>query len=189
MKPRALLILCEGTTERLYFESVIQHKRVGKVFSKVQVFGKQGQHKALIKKCASLRKAATKELKLSEDEIEVWAVCDKDAMKITYQALQVYANEKNVKLAFSDPQFETYLIQHFEFKKTKNKRANLIAELETYLSDKYDKGDLSWIDEMIDADPAKLDFAIANSNRLSNHTKPPFLTVQSLTGRLLEFAR
>ena len=188
MKPRALLILCEGTTERLYFESVIQHRRVSRVLD-VQVFGKQGQHKALIKKCSSLRKATAKELKLSEDEIEVWAVCDRDVIKITYRVLQTFANAKNVKLAFSDPQFETYLIQHFEFKKTKNKRATLITELEAYLSDKYDKGDLSWIDKLIDEDPARLDFAITNADKLKNHAKPPFLTVQKLTKRLLEFAK
>ena len=188
MKPRALLILCEGTTERLYFESVIQHKRVSRVLD-VQVFGKQGQHKNLIKRCASLRKATAKELKLSEDEIEVWAVCDKDAMRITYQTLQAYANERNVKLAFSDPQFETYLIQHFEFKKTKNKRFTLTAELEAHLGNKYDKGNLEWIDEMIDEDPAKLDFAVTNADKLKNHAKPPFLTVQKLTKRLLEFAK
>lgn len=188
MKPRALLILCEGATEQLYFKSIIHHKRISRVLE-VQVFSKQGQHKTLIKKCASLRKKKAEELELSENEIEVWAVCDRDARRLAYQALFNYAKAWNVKLAFSDPQFETYLIQHFELKKTKNKRSALIAELETYLTNKYQKSDLSWIDKMIDEDPAKLDFAISNSNQLSNHTKTPFLTVQHLTERLLEFAR
>lgn len=188
MQLRALLILCEGTTEQLYFESVIRHKRITGVLD-IQVFGKQGQHKSLIKKCASLRKTKAEELELSEEEIEVWAVCDKDAMKIRYQELLAYAKVRDVKLAFSNPQFETYLIQHFELKKTKNKRFDLELELGTYLDGGYVKNDLTWFDRMIDEDPAKLDFAIANADRLNSHAKSPFLTVQNLTRRLLEFAR
>jgi hypothetical protein len=187
MKPGMLLILCEGVTEKLYFDSLIRHKRIYMV--PVQVFGKKGQHKALIKKCVAERKKQAKKFKLIENDIEVWAVCDCDKMKIKYQYLSRYSKEKNVKLAFSNPQFETYLIQHFEAKRTKNRKSVLISELEKYLDKKYDKGNLSWFDEMIDKDPKKLKFAISNSKKLKNHTKPPFLTVQKLTVRLLEFAK
>jgi hypothetical protein len=188
IKPRLLLIFCEGVTEKLYFDSLIQHKRVYTVLP-IEVFGKEGQHKSLIKKCVAKRKKKAKEFELNENNIEVWAVCDCDEMKIKYQELLRYSRERNVNLAFSNPQFETYLIQHFETKRTKNERSALISELETYLGKKYDKSNLSWFDEMIDKDPTRLDFAISNSNKLKNHTKLPFLTVQELTARLLEFAK
>lgn len=191
MNPRALLILCEGKTEELYFRSVIRHKRVNKVLSRVEVIGCQGQHRALVRRCVGARKSLARELGpgISENDIEVWAVCDRDAMREKYQKLLNYAKSKGVNLAFSDPQFETYLIQHFELKKTTNKSGELLAELEGYLGEEYKKGELGWFDGMVDQNPAVLDFAISNAEQLGNHTKPPFLTVQKLTRRLIEFAR
>lgn len=53
----------------------------------------------------------------------------------------------------------------------------------------YNKTDLDWFDKMIDEQPAKIKQAIANSNKLDNHTKPPFLTVQKLTARLLKLSK
>lgn len=187
MKPRLLLILCEGGTEKRYFDSLIQHKHVRMVLP-VETLGSKGQHKALIDKCVSKRKEKIEEDKLNESDIEVWAVCDCDKKKINYQKLLQYSKSKNVRLAFSNPQFETYLLQHFEAKGTKKSKEKLILELEKHLHQKYNKNDLSWFDEMIDKDPKKLEIAISNSNKLGNHTRPPFLTVQELTKRLIEFA-
>jgi len=192
MKPSVLLILCEGKTEKLYFDSLIQNKRINRTLLSVEVFGNKGQHKTLIKKCVAMRNKKIKEMKeffLKKNDIEVWAVCDCDRMRIKYQHLLQYAKDNNVNLAFSNPQFETYLIQHFEAKRTKNEKTKLILELEKYIGSKYDKNNLPWFNEMIDKDPAVLNFAISNSNKLKNHTKPPFLTVQKLTVRLLEFAK
>ena len=187
MEPRMLLILCEGGTEKRYFDSLVQHKRIRMV--PIEVFGRKGQHKALIDKCVSKRKEKTKEYELIESEIEVWAVCDCDKKKINYLKLLQYSESKNVKLAFSNPQFETYLLQHFEAKGTKKRKEELILELEKHLHKKYNKNDLSWFDEMIDKDPKIIEVAISNSNKLGNHTRPPFLTIQKLTERLLEFGR
>ena len=39
MATRAILILCEGITEKIYFDSVIRNKRIAKVLS-VEVLGK-----------------------------------------------------------------------------------------------------------------------------------------------------
>ena len=53
----------------------------------------------------------------------------------------------------------------------------------------YNKTNLDWFDKMIDEEPAKVKQAIINSDKLDNHTKPPFLTVQKLTARLLELSK
>lgn len=188
MIPRAILIMCEGVTEKLYFDFVVRNKRIARVLS-VEVLGRQGQHKALIKKCAEKRKGRAKELEIDEEDIEAWAVCDRDNLKIGYQKLLNYANENGVKLAFSDPQFETYLVQHFEYKRITTKQEQLEADLSEYLGAPYDKTNLDWFDEMIDKEPAKLNQAILNSDQLDNHAKPPFLTVQKLTARLLGLSK
>lgn len=187
MEPCMLLILCEGITEKLYFDSVVLHKRIHMV--PVKVFGKKGQHRALIDRCVDERKKQAKQFELDENEIETWAVCDCDKMKISYTELLRYSEERKINLAFSNPQFETYLIQHFEFKKTRNKKSALILELEKYIGEKYDKSDLSWFDDMIDKNPAVLNTAIFNSKKLKSRTKIPFLTVQKLTERLLSLAK
>lgn len=188
MATRAILILCEGITEKIYFGSVIRNKRIAKVLS-VEVLGKQGQHKALIKKCIERRKLTAGELGIDEKDIEVWAVCDQDGLKIGYHKLLNFACQNSVKLAFSNPQFETYLVQHFEYKRITAKREQLEKNLSQYLGVTYDKTDLDWFDKMIDEQPAKIKQAIANSNKLDNHTKPPFLTVQKLTARLLKLSK
>ena len=157
-----MLILCEGVTEKLYFDSIIQNKHIAKVLS-VEVLGKQGQHKALIKKCIEKRKALAKELGIDEEDIEVWAVCDQDNLRSGYQNLSRYAKKNNIELAFSSPQFETYLVQHFEYKKITTKREQLEADLSEYLGTTYNKIDLEWFDKMIDEEPAILERAIQNS--------------------------
>ena len=188
MIPRAVLILCEGMTEKIYFDAVIRNKRIARVLP-VEVLEKQGQHKALIKKCVEKRKNYASDLGIDEKEIEVWAVCDEDGLKIGYQKLLSFANKYKVKLAFSDPQFETYLVQHFEYVRIASKRKQLEADLSGYIGATYDKVNLDWFDEMIDREPARLRQAILNSERLDNHARLPFLTVQKLTARLLELAK
>lgn len=187
MRPRVVLILCEGVTEKLYFTLVTKNKRIPGV--KISILEKQGQHKPLIKRCANKRQEYAKELEINEDDIEVWAVCDKDNLKSGYLKLQRYADTEKVKLAFSDPQFETFLIQHFEYKKIAKKGKSLERLLSSYIKEEYQKADLTWLDKIIDEKPATLIFAIENARKLNNHTSSPFLTVQELVSRLLELIR
>jgi len=187
VRPRVILILCEGLTEKIYFTLVTKNKRISGV--KVSILEKQGQHKSLVKRCVEKRREYAKGLEIDEDDIEVWAVCDKDSLKIGYLKLKCFADDKNVRLAFSDPQFETFLVQHFEYKKITEKGEYLECVLSDYIGEEYCKSDLNWLDKMIDEKPATLTFAIQNSEKLNNHARPPFLTVQKLTARLLELIR
>lgn len=186
MRPRLLLILCEGKTEKLYFDIVIRKRRIYVV--NTVVFGQKGVHESLIEKCVEERRAHAREYGVEESEIEVWAVCDCDGWKGSYQELLQFASNRQVNLAFSNPQFETYLVQHLVFRNTINKKKKLEAELSELLGFDYDKANLDWLDEMLDNEPAKLEFALKNADNFAKHTKVPFLTVQDLTRRLLEFA-
>ena len=118
-------------------------------------------------------------------------MCDRDNYKDSFTKLQKYATEKDVLLAFSDPQFESYLLQHFSLSKSVNKKATLEAELSDYILSKkpryapYRKGSLDWLDEMINEKHTIINVAIKNANVFSNHTKQPFFTVQKLVARLI----
>ena len=77
--PRILLIVCEGKTEKAYFDILGDIYRPPQ-FVKVVVYGQQGQHLALIDKAVAKRDELCKELELSEDDVECWAACDEDQM-------------------------------------------------------------------------------------------------------------
>ena len=182
--PSLILILCEGITEKLYFESIIHNMRIGGV----DILENQGQHKILINRCTEERKKCSEKNDINEDDIEVWAVCDHDGMKISYQELLEYATERNVKLAFSKPRFEAYLLQHFCCRKNireKDLDECLSKKVLEYCGNEYSKSNLGWIDRMVDCTPQKIEHAIGNANNLNNHTEKFFLTVQKLTEKLI----
>lgn len=110
--PRILLIVCEGKTEKAYFDILSDIFRSPR-FVKVVVYGQQGQHLALIDNAVTKRGELCKELERPEEEVECWAVCDEDQMPCSYSKLEHYAESLEVRLAFSAPQFEMYLLQHF----------------------------------------------------------------------------
>lgn len=111
---RVMLICCEGKTEELYFK--ILRDRVYRIpgYIKIAIQGEKGQHKALVGRVVEARKELAESEQIGADEIECWAVCDDDGMKMQYGTLEAYAEKRGVHVAFSRPQFESYLLQHFE---------------------------------------------------------------------------
>lgn len=182
--PRALLVCCEGKTEEQYFNILLDFYRLP-AYVDVRVYGQRGQHIALVDTIDCLRSDLCAETGYDDDEVECWAVCDEDQMPCTYAELHHYAEEKSVHLAFSAPQFEMYLLQHFEQSNETNqtavfqklsRRRNEYGAIGKYDSDT--KADLSWIRNAIDQKPKIVDVAITNSNIRDNTTKRPFFTVQ-----------
>lgn len=100
--PRILLIVCEGKTEKAYFDILSDIFRSPR-FVKVVVYGQQGQHLALIDNAVTKRGELCKELERPEEEVECWAVCDEDQMPCSYSKLEHYAESLEVRLAFSAP--------------------------------------------------------------------------------------
>lgn len=190
-----LLIYCEGKTEKLYFE--ILSKRIFRIpmYVRVDVYGEKGQHKALIERVSAARLELANEEGLEEDEIECWAVCDDDNMPFTYKELLAYAEENDVNLAFSRPQFESYLLQHFEQSRAVKKR-NLFNGLSKYkepvdgeVYDDSSKSNLDWLETLLLDRPKLVDMAITNSDQRGRQSEQPFLTVQNLTKRLRQLER
>jgi hypothetical protein len=189
---RAILICCEGKTEKEYFEIIADIFRVHAVHS-LHIIGGKGQHKVLIDRTVAEREKLAGSYEIAPEEIVAWAVCDEDKMSMTYHDLQKYAESCSVRLAFSRPQFESYLLQHFEQSKETNQKA-LYRRLTTYgsehgLSGEYEKtkANLSWLSRAIFNDPHLVETAIVNSNQRSKQRSSPFLTVQELTEFLKRF--
>ena len=192
-QPTTLLICCEGdVTEPTYFEVVKHHRRITKAQAIVKIVGGEGQHLTLIKNSVGQRDQLAKLFNLHVDDIETWAVCDKDTMQCTLQELEAAASKNNILLAFSNPNFEIFVLQHLKFSATNangHELKNIISkELKRQkIAEVYDKTDLSWLYPFLDKDPTRLDFAIKNSNRISDPENTPHLTVHNLLARLLEF--
>jgi hypothetical protein len=147
----------------------------------------------LIDACVDARCAVSKELDISADRIETWAVCDRDNYKGSYRDLELYAESKGVQLVFSDPQFENFLLQHIEFNKTAAKGKEIERQLEQEiikhnLGNTYQKGSYAWLEKLLYNKPLSLESAIRNANKSKNQTKQPFFTVQKLVQRLINLA-
>ncbi|MDR0886466.1 MAG: RloB family protein [Clostridiales Family XIII bacterium] len=189
-----ILILCEGKTEKLYFDLLKRVRRISRV--EVEIIPHMGQHKNLIDSCIEYRNKVMEDKDLRIDEIETWAISDNDktANTIHYQDLLNYAEFQEIHLAYSDPQFEIYLLQHFfELNKSKQKKAKLESLLDAKIKEigydcGYSKSDLDWCESMLDKEPKRLDRALEYADKLGNHVKPPFTTVHHLVYRLLEFS-
>lgn len=184
--PHFYIICCEGKTEKKYFEILkSQYRFPGYVT--FTIVGEKGQHMALIDRTVELREEIIADLELDNDEIESWAVCDHDKMSCTYSELEHYATDRNVNLAFSKPQFESFLLQHFEQSKA-TKSQELFSRLTFYkqqlgYTEPYDestKSDLAWLDDALFNKPSLVEVAIVNSDLRSRSTGNPFLTVQRL---------
>ena len=196
--PDLLLIVCEGKTEALYF-SILKRRFRLPTFIKIlpelekKQYQSLGQHEKLIDKANEKMKEYEAELG-DGAIIETWAVCDRDEYEKSFTHLGNFARERDVSLAFSDPQFENFLLQHFSQDKSKNSKTKVEQELSMKMLQRdtkfglYNKADLSWLDEMIDKKHSIVYSAIQNADIFSNHTRRPFFTVQKLVYRLLQLA-
>lgn len=192
--PRILLIVCEGKTEKAYFDILSDIFRPPQ-FVQVMVYGQQGQHLALINNAVAKRVEQCDELGWPEEDVECWAVCDEDQMPCSYSELKHYAESHEVRLAFSAPQFEMYLLQHF-VQSGSIDRTDVFHQLTQYRNryggegDYCDetKSDLTWMENVIDTTPKIVKTAITNSDIRNRSTKRPFFTVQELPRRMLELS-
>lgn len=185
-----LLICCEGKTEQQYFQMLQRMFRLPG--ARVFIIGEKGQHKALIDCTAREREKLCAKYGFSVEEIECWAVCDDDGMPGKYAELLAYAEASNIQLAFSRPQFEAFLLQHFE-QSGEYRQAALYERLnlhkEEYEQGPYSKGDLSWLKTAIDKKPKLVNIAIINADQRHRQSDRLFLTVQGLVRRMRELGK
>lgn len=179
--PTILLIGCEGKTEKLYYDIVA---RLYNMSNRVKTFEEVGELKGVIDFCCEKKKEIAKKLDIEESEIEAWAVCDDDGRKTKYNELLKYAQEHNVKLAYSRPQFEYYLIQHFE-QSNEHRRSEIFKILRKNIPN-YNKGTIGNFEEIATLKPIVIGVAISNSKIRSKKTDKVFITAHALTSRIIE---
>lgn len=194
-RPELILVCCEGNTEVSYFNIL---KRRFRLPTYVKIlpdpdfdYHRLGQHERLIDGAVEKKGRYSREFDIPLEAVELWAVCDRDNYRKSYTVLNNYAVENEVNLAFSDPQFENFLLQHFSPNKFAGKSNSLMLELSRRIAmadcgfAMYHKGNLDWLDSMIEKKHEIIKEAVKNAEIFSNHTKQPFFTVQKLVNRLL----
>lgn len=120
---------------------------------------------------------------------------DVQGQKGQHITLIKYAEEHGVNLAFSAPQFESYLLQHFE-QSGATDMDEVFERLTFYRNQNngagpYDdstKSDLDWMATAIDRKPKIVNTAVINSELREKTSKRPFLTVHNLTRRIIEMS-
>ena len=189
--PLRILICCEGKeTEPQYFDMVANLFRVA-VRVNVKIFGNRGQHIKLVDSAVQLRLQIISQDGLADDEIEAWAVCDHDEMHVTISELEAYAIKNNVKLAFTNPNFEVFLLQHFTRSATNASNTELrkliSAEMKARkIASGYSKNDLTHFRTIISNDPQLVHDAVSNSKHMEDRDNTPYTTVHLLVNRLIE---
>lgn len=198
--PELILIACEGKTESLYFNILQKAFRLPTWVKIIPDPGEKeyenlGQHETLFKNATNQRQVLSKELDIVETNIETWAVCDRDNYTGSYTKLKNKAKQYNINLAFSDPQFENFLLQHLLASKSASSGKKIEQELSQHImkiqpgGTLYKKNDLSWLENLIDQKHATVKAAVKNADMHTNHTKQPFFTAQRLVERLLDLSQ
>ncbi len=136
------LILCEGQTEENYFKGLISQEKYRRKFASIDVdIYKPKNHSPL-----GLVNEAKERIKIAKREKNkfdfAWVIFDKDGHANISDAFEIARNsDPEIKIAFTIPCFEFFVLLHFEKKsKAYTKCDDIISRIkkENYIKD-YDK--------------------------------------------------
>ncbi len=133
-----LLVVCEGKlTEKIYIEGVRRQHEIPS--NLIQLVPGAGTPKTLVDRAVELKKSNAKAHKSGSNERfdEVWCVFDRDSFTCIPDALQKAAAH-GIKIAFSNPCFELFLLLHFCECNADLHRDKVREKLKQYLPN-YDK--------------------------------------------------
>lgn len=152
LQRRVYIIVCEGEkTERIYFKKYQTNCRYCNM--KIETPNS---------KCTdpiNLVKFANKQINKEHDVI--WCVfdCDENTNENISKACKIA--KKNVKICFSNPNFEYWFLLHYEYIITRLERSEVINKLKKYIPN-YNKSE-DFFDLLLDNRPK----AITNSKKLN----------------------
>jgi hypothetical protein len=105
--------VCEGeVTEKLYFERLRHETR--NLLLTIEVVGEGESPKTVVERAVRLKREAERDAMSDEDKYdEVWCVFDRDEHPRIPEAMQ-QARDNNLRVAFSNPCFELWILLHFK---------------------------------------------------------------------------
>lgn len=189
MLNKLILIYCEGETERNYFEIL---QRIYRLPSNIIIASDpcEGRELSMIDEVVERSQEYCNDMGVVYDLTDVWAVCDDDNSSVGYIKLRNYAEANNIHLAYSSPQFENFLEQHFEQCKSNSKGNDVEKELSNMMkshgiNEDYCKPNLNWLENMLYNKPSLVKMVITNAEIRNNHAKQPFFTVHELVKEII----
>lgn len=152
------LIVCEGEeTEPNYFRSF----RVPKDVIDVRGLGKDP---------SQLVEAAIEIRDNEGDYDQVWCVFDRDSWtKQNFNQAIKYAQNKDIKIAYSNEAFELWYLLHFDYRDTAMSRTKYRTALTKKLNKKYEKNSKTIYEDLETIQPQ----AIKNAEKLLEQYNPP----------------
>jgi hypothetical protein len=156
---KRILIISEGKkTEPNYFNSI---KRQYRLSSVDVVDTKKNTGKELLQTAIELRAKAKKD---RNDYDEIWIVLDRDGYTKHPEVFDRVKNFPDIKIGFSSPCFEYWLLFHFEYTSAPfDDCDSSIKKLETYLPDYQKAKDYSRIFM------ERISTAVSNSKKIKKH--------------------
>jgi hypothetical protein len=179
--PKAIIV-CEGkVTEVIYFEGVRITRRIPT--SRVVVHSAAGRPKQIVDEAVRLRKQndALNRSQGLEVADTVWAVFDKDDHPLIPEAKQK-AKKNNIGLAFSNPNFELFLLSHFEQLNREENRDVVTRLLRKHIPDykkSFDYEELEMHQRYLEA-KKRLDIVNRRSTVVAGIERAPFCCVHHL---------
>jgi len=133
-----VVIVCEGeVTEQIYFHGIRVARRIG--LDRVVIYGAAGDPKRVVDKAVGEKKendARNKSQGIVAADT-VWAVFDRDEHRKIPEAMQK-ATQNGIGIAFSNPNFELFLLLHFEPLNREEHREKVTRLLKKHIPD-YEK--------------------------------------------------
>jgi len=149
-----ILIVCEGKTERLYFDSFPLKS------ANLKTISTGSNTKTLIKRA---KKESDGAIKRDESYDQVWCVFDRDSFsKEQFNTAIQMAESSGFQVAWSNEAFELWYVLHFEYLNTGITRDQYCQKLDTLIGRKYEKTCPYMYNEMLPGQKA----AIRNAKRL-----------------------
>lgn len=183
-----ILIVCEGEkTEPTYFRALCKDKRLTAAEVEVGPSEYGPDPRNVVDYAVDRKKEACND---KEPYDEVWCVFDRDEHKRFKEALNKAEHSPGISVAFSNPSFELWFLQHFGYSTAHIKRDAAVSKLKKHIRD-YDKS----MDVYDDILPKQKD-AIDNATKLATYhagvpnapTHNPSTTVHKLVTALNELA-
>jgi RloB-like protein len=139
-----VVIICEGETEKIYFEAIRKSRRLSTV--KIEVVNPDYTDPEHIVKTAIARRNELLREKRWFAKDEMWAVYDGDEHKDANinnwnNAIQL-ANQGNIRLGISNPSFELWYLLHYQDQNAAIHRDETTRRLKLHLPDYHKTADL-----------------------------------------------